>query len=114
MTIASDLPMAKFALEESQGLGPAENLSVIQHTTEGASTSCLQSSAAQLSMLQGYKAAADSKDLNLKTGLLRVIDESEQEPSPGVSDSEEEDDAAPRTLNISERRKAQNSKFSAW
>ena len=45
---------------------------------------------------------------------LGVLDELEQEPSPGVSDSEDEHDGAPRTLNISERRKAQNSKFSVW
>ena len=45
---------------------------------------------------------------------LGVLDELEQEPSPGVSDSEDEHDGATRTLNISERRKAQNNKFSVW
>ena len=45
---------------------------------------------------------------------LGVLDELEQEPRSGVSDSEDEHNGAPRTLNISERRKAQNRKFSAW
>lgn len=114
MTTASAPLMAGSTLEELQGLGPAENLPAIQYTRKGASKSCLQQSAAQPSMLQGYKAAANLKDYNLEIDLLKVIDESEQEPSPGVSESEEDHDAAPRTLNISEKRKAQNSKFSAW
>ena len=53
-------------------------------------------------------------DPKSKTDVLGVMNESEQEPSPSASDSEDEQNATPRTLTISERRKAQNSKFSAW
>ena len=38
----------------------------------------------------------------------------EPEQSPDVSDSEDEHSATPRAFNISERRKLQNKKFSAW
>ena len=51
---------------------------------------------------------------NSMANPLGVLDELEQEPSPGVSDSEDEHNGAPRTLSISETRKAQNRKFSAW
>ena len=43
-----------------------------------------------------------------------AMDESERVPSANVSDSEDERDVAPKTLNISEKRKAQNNKFAAW
>lgn len=114
MTTNSALPVARFTLEELKGLGPAENLPAIQHTTEGAPTISQDSNAAQLLMLQGYKGTDSPNDNKTRTDLLGVMDESEQEPNPGASDSEDEHNAAPRTLNISERHKAQNSKFSAW
>ena len=63
------------------------------------------------------KLNAAATDLGAEKSMassLGVLDELEQDPSPGVSDSEDEHNGAPRTLNISERRKAQNSKFSAW
>lgn len=107
-------PMARSTLEELKGLGPAENLPTIQLTPGGASTTSKEPIAVQLSMLQGYNGATTPKDHKSRTNLLGVMDEPEQEPSSGASDSEDEHNATPRTLNISERRKAQNSKFSAW
>lgn len=106
--------MARFTLEELKGLGPAESSPAIQHTTEGVSSTPLERTPPQLSMLQGHKGATNSSDHKSRTVLLGVLDESEQELSPGVSDSEDEGNAAPKPLSISERRKAQNRKFSAW
>lgn len=42
------------------------------------------------------------------------MDELEQVPSANVSDSEDERNVAPKPLNISEKRKAQNNRFAAW
>ena len=106
-------PMAKFTAEELEGLRPAENLPAIQHTTASPSTT-LRPTTAQLSMPPDYKGVAKTNDDISRTDLLRVKVDSEEEPSPSVSDSEDEHDAVPKALDISERRKAQNSKFSAW
>ena len=65
-------------------------------------------------MLSGYKELTKTNDDRLKTSLLGAKLESEHEPNPSLSDSEDDHDARPRALNISERRKAQNNKFSAW
>ena len=106
-------PMATFTAEELEGLGPAENLPAIQHTTASPSTA-LRPPTAQLPMPPDYKGVTKPNDDRLRPDLLRVSFESEEEPSPSVSDSEDEHDAVPKALDISERRKAQNSKFSAW
>ena len=106
-------PMAKFTAEEAEGLGPAENLPAIQHTAASPSTA-LRPTTAQLPMPSDYKGMTKPNDDRLRTDLLRVKVDSEEEPNPSVSDSEDEHDAVPKALDISERRKAQNSKFSAW
>ena len=113
MTTTS-LPMAKLTLEEFKAPGSAEKLPAIQHTTAAPSTTSLASTIAQLPMPPGYKELTKSEDDGLRTNLPKVKVESEREINPSVSDSEDEYDAVPRALNISERRKAQNSKFSAW
>ena len=107
-------PTVKHTLEEVKGLGPAEKLPAIQHKNTDRSTTSLQSTIAQLPMPPGYKGVTKSNDDRSRTDLLRLNIDSEQEPNPSVSDSEDEDDTAPKALNISERRKVQNSKFSAW
>lgn len=104
--------MARFTRENLKGFGPAEGLPAIQHTTASPSTASLASTTAQLSVLQGHKGVAKLNENGLSTDQLELKVETEQEPS--VSDSEDEHDAATRPLNVSERRKAQNSKFSAW
>ena len=106
--------MARFTFEEFKGLGPAENLPAIQQTTQSASKASREPNAAQLPMLQGYKKATSPNDHNLRIDLLGAMDESEQEPSANVSDSEDEQSGAPKTLKISEKRRAQNSRFAAW
>ena len=106
-------PMATLTAEELEGLGPAETLPAIQHTTASPSTA-LGPPTAQLPMPPDYKGVTKLDDDKLRPDLLRVNFESEEEPSPSVSDSEDEHDAVPKALDISERRKAQNSKFSAW
>lgn len=103
-----------FGLEDLKGLGPAENLPVIQDITKGAATGSLARTAAQLSLLEDYNGATKPNDQKSGTDLLAMMNESKQEPSLSVSDSEDEDNAVPTALSISERRKAQNSKFSAW
>ena len=105
-------PIANLNTEELEGLGPAEKLPVIQHTA--ASPSNLRPTTAQLPMSSDYKGVTKSDHDRLRTGLLQVKVNSEEEPSPSVSDSEDEHDAVPKTLDVSERRKVQNSKFSAW
>lgn len=102
MTTTSAPSMVSFTLEELKGLGPAENLPAKQQTTGGASTTSHEPTATQSSMPKS------------RTDLLGVMDELELEPGPSVSDSEDEDNAAPKPLNISEKRKVQNSKFSEW
>ena len=106
--------MFSFTFKELEGLGPAENLPAVQPTTEVASTASLEPNAAQPSTLQGYKGANSPNDRNLRIDLQGAMDESEQEPSANVSDSEDEGNVGPKTLNISEKRKAQNSVFEAW
>ena len=106
-------PMVKFTAEELEGLGPAENLPTIQHITASPSNA-LRPTTAQLPMPSDYKGVTKLNEDRLRTDLLRVKVDSEGEPSPSVSDSEDEHDAVPKTLDISERRKVQNSKFSAW
>lgn len=104
--------MARSILEELKGLGPVEGLLAVQHTAQGASTPSVSPTADQ--SLQGYKGATTPNDQESRVDISKVTNELEQEPSPSGSDSEDEHDAAPRTLNILERHKAQNSKFSAW
>ena len=104
-------PMTTSGLE---GLEPADNLAAIRHTTAGPSTTYLGSTIAQLPVLQGYNGNIQTNDNQSKSELLGEKAESEQELNPSVSDFEDEQDAAPGTLNISERRKVQNGKFSAW
>ena len=101
-------------LEDLKGLGTAENLPVIQDIRKGGATDSLVRTAAQLSMLEDYKGATKPNDHKSTTNLLAMTNESKKESSPSVSDSEDEDNAVPTTLSISEKRKAQNSKFSAW
>lgn len=105
---------AKLTIGELEGLGPAEKLPAIQHTTAGPSTTSPESTIAQLPILPGYKELTKPNDDRLRTNLLGAKVESEQEPNPSLSDSEDDHDARPRVLNESERRKAQNNKFSAW
>ena len=102
---------AKVILEELKGLGLRENLPVIQHTTAGPSIVPLE---AQPLMPTDYNVVTKTNGYNSRTGLLGATAASEQEPNSSVSDSEEENSAVPTPLNISERRKAQNNKFSAW
>ena len=106
--------MVSFTFKELEGLGPAENLPAIQPTTEVASTASLEPNAARLSTLQGYEGVSSPNVRSLRIDLQGAMDESEQEPSANVSDSEDERNVGPKTLNISERRKAQNSRFEAW
>lgn len=106
--------MVNLTFKELEGLGPAESLPAIQPNTEVASTASLESDAAPLSTLQGYKGANSPNDRSLRIDLQGAMDESEQEPSANVSDSEDERNVGPKTLNISEKRKAQNSRFEAW
>ena len=101
-------------LEEHKGLGPAANLPTIQHTTAGPATLSLGSSTAQVGRLTGYKGGTKPNDYASRTDLLGVKDDSGREPNPSASDSEDEYNADPGALNISDRRKVQNSKFSAW
>ena len=103
-------------LTTSDGLEPADNLAAIRHTTAGPSTTSPGSIIAQLPALQGYKGKIQTNDHQSKSDLLGVLvkAKSEQELNPSVSDSEDEQDVAPGTLNMSERRKVQNGKFSAW
>ena len=114
MTIASPLLISKLTVEELKSLGPAESLPAIQPTTEGVSATSLEGAASPLSIGQDYKEVVDLRDPKSRTRSLLAMDESEQGPGPTVSDSEDDQNAGPRTLNVSERRKAQNSKFSAW
>ena len=63
--------------------------------------------------LEGLGPAENSQAMQHTTkGLSSVPVQSEQ--APNISDSEDEHDTTPRALNISERRKIQNNKFSAW
>ena len=105
--------MPNFTAEELEGLGTAESLPAIQHITASLSNA-LRPTTAQLPMPSDYKGMTKSNDESLKIDPLRVKVDSEEEPNPSVSDSEDEHDTVPKTLDISERRKAQNSKFSAW
>lgn len=114
MMTATASPSAKLTLGELKGLGPAEKLPAIQHATAGPSTTYPESIIAQLPMLPDYKALTKPNDDSLRTDLLGAKVESEQEPNSTLSDSEDEHDARPRALSISERRKVQNDKFSAW
>ena len=114
MTTTSAPPVGSFTLEGLKRLGPAATLPAIQHTAERASTAPLEQIAAQTSVLQGYEEETNPNNPKPSTDLLGVIGESDQGPSPNVSDSEDEYNAIPRTLTVSERRKTQNSKFSAW
>ncbi len=109
MTATSAPPMASFTLKEINSLDPVENLPAMQHTKEGSSTTSRRPTAAQQPMLKDY-----SELTKLNSDVLDVKAESEQELGPNVSDSEDEHDDASRPLNISERRKVQNNKFSAW
>ena len=105
---------AKVILEELKGPGLRENLPVIQHTTAGPSTVPLEPTTAQPLMPTDYNVVTKTNGYNSRTGLPGATAASEQEPNSSVSDSEEENSAVPTPLNISERRKAQNNKFSAW
>ena len=114
MTSTSAPQMVSFTFKGLEGLGPAENLPAIQPTTEAAPTASLEPNAARLSALQGYRGANSPNDRSLRIDLQGAMDESEQVPSANVSDSEDERNEGPKTLNISEKRKAQNSRFEAW
>ena len=106
-------PMANISAEELEGLEPAEILPAIQHIT-GSSSNSLRPTAAALPMPSDHNGVTKLNDDRLRTGLLRAKVDPEEEPNPSLSESEDEHDAVPKALNISERRKVQNSKFSAW
>lgn len=104
----------KLTLGELEGLGAAETLPSIQNATAGPSTTSPESMMAQLQKLPGYKELTEPDDDRLGANLLGAKVESEQEPDSSLSGSEDDHDAQPRALDISEKRKAQNNKFSAW
>ena len=106
-------PMAKFTAEELESLRPAENLPAIQRTTGSPSTT-LRPTTAQVPMPPDYKGVKQPNGDRSRTDSSRLKVDSEEGPSPSVSDSEDEHDAVPQALDISERRKTQNIKFSAW
>ena len=114
MTTSTAPSMGRPTLEELKGLEPAENLPAIQHNTAGPFNASLESTTAHVGSLIGYKGVTKPNDYALRTDLLGVKDDSGREPNPNASDSEDEYNADPGTLNISERHKVQNSKFSAW
>ena len=106
--------MAKLTLEELEDSAPAENSSAIEYTTTDASSIPPERKPAQISIFERDTGVTNLGAEKLMANPLGVLDDLEQEPSPVVSDSEDEHVGAPRTLSMSERRKAQNSKFSAW
>ena len=106
-------PMASFSAEELKGLEPAENLPAIQHIT-GSSSNPLRPTTAELPMPSDHNGVTKLNDDRVRTGLLRAKVDLEEEPNPSASESEDEHDAVPKALDISERRKVQNNKFSAW
>lgn len=114
MTTSTAPSMGRPTAEELKGLEPAENLPAIQHTTAGPLTASLEPSTAHVGRLTGYKGVTKPNHYAVRTDLLGVKDDSGREPNPSASDSEDDYNADPVTLNISERRKVQNSKFSAW
>ena len=112
MTTNSTAPIASFTLDKIKGLGPAENLQAVQQTTRGAPSVSVGSKTAQTPKSQPNERETQSNDQKSNSDLPDTKAESEQ--APNVSESEDEHSATPRALNISERRKVQNNKFSAW
>lgn len=104
--------IAKLTLEEHEDFAPGENSSVIEYTTADEFSVPQERKPAQLPTMKSDTGVTDLGAVKFMAN--HVLDGLEQEPGPGVSDSEDEHDGAPRTHNMSERRKAQNSKFSAW
>ena len=106
MTATSAPQMASFPPKETNSLGLVEK--------EGSSTTSRRPTTAQLPMPKDCNELTKSNNNRLNGVVLEVKAVSEQELGPNVSDSEDEHDDASRPLNISERRKVQNNKFSAW
>ena len=106
--------MASLNSELLKSLGPAGDLLAIHDTTRNPSNHIVESANPQLPMQKGYSGMSDLDSFRMMSNQPSMKAEADQEPTSGISDSEDEDDAVPRPLNILERRKAQNSKFSAW
>ena len=106
--------MLNCTFENLIDLEPSQNSPGIQHNASGPSPVSPKGNTAQLPPSQAGSGVSELDNHGFRTDMLGVEVELEQDATSKDSDSEDERESAIRPLHISDKRRAQNSKFSAW